>query len=87
MNRNEFLAHIKYDHTYAIDRMVNNVVWKSAIDMLNENGATCFTYTTSHENQIEFIEFIDGNGFEIIDKWVNDALIAPITYVQVRVAE
>ena len=68
MSIDKFVRYLEYDRSYAADMYNTNAYWADAVAKLREYGRTTFAYhPDSHTFLCEFVEFITGNGFDIIE--------------------
>lgn len=62
---NNFLKVLQYDKRIARDKFFTNEGWQANIKSLDINGVSEYFYDETDGDDIEFLSFIDGNGFEI----------------------
>ena len=71
-----FLEQIKYNKEYAKDKIAHDQAWRNMTWLLcHTENSTFIMYNPDNLNDCwtEFVEFIDGNGFKIVDKELVDA--------------
>lgn len=62
---NNFLKVLQYDKRVARDKFFTNEGWQVNIKSLNIGGINEYFYDETDGDDIEFLSFIDGNGFEV----------------------
>lgn len=62
---NNFLKFLQYDKRVARDKFFTNEGWQANIKSLDINGVSEYFYDETDSDDIEFLSFIDGNGFEV----------------------
>ena len=77
----EFMRSLRHDRKYAVDYHSS---WNHYITCLQMNIHTTFKYFPGDEKMNEFLDFIDGNGFTILEKWTNDSIPFVWEYATVK---
>ena len=68
MSIDKFVRYLEYDRSYAADKYITDTHWNDAVAKLREHGRTTYAYHPDfHVSLCEFVEFITGNGFDIIE--------------------
>lgn len=62
---NNFLKVLQYDKRVARDKFFTNEGWQANIKSLDINGVSEYFYDETDDDDVEFLSFIDGNGFEV----------------------
>ena len=83
MNDQRFIRSLRYDQKYAASAL-SNIGWDKYIIQLAMNDHTTFKYLQDDEKMIEFLDFIDGNGFIILGKWSKNMISGTWIYAMVK---
>ena len=79
----EFMRSLRYDRKYAVEGAYHNS-WNDYITSLQMNDYTTFKYLPDDKEANEFLDFIDGNGFVILEKWKNDSIAITWAYATIK---
>ena len=79
----EFMRSLRYDRKYAISAAYHDG-WNTYVADLRMNEYTTFKYFPDDKEMNEFLDFIDGNGFVVLEKWRNDSVRFTWEYATVK---